>query len=104
MNILNECSRPGVKITKKKVNIKKLNLNKDIQIIDDPAFHLNKTLKAYINNRLTKNIPIEKKESIKNSNDISKLKEFTNNNSFNRAKTLSNFINKKKYFSKKKNR
>lgn len=102
MNILNECSRSGIKITKKRINFKKLNLKKNIQIIDDPAFHLNRTLKAYINNRLNNNISTEKIETVKNSNDISKLKELFNNTSFNRAKTLSNFINKKQYFSKKK--
>ena len=101
MNILNECSNSGVNFTKKN-NFKKINLKKNIQIIDDPAFHLNRTLKAYINNRLNNNISTEKIETVKNSNDISKLKELNNNNSFNRAKTLSNIINKKQYFSKKK--
>ena len=102
MNILNECSRSGVKITKKKINFKKLNLKKNIQIMDDPAFHLNRTLKAYINNRLNNNISTETIETLKNTNDISKVKEFLNNKSFNRTKTLSNFMNKKQYFSKKK--
>ena len=101
MNILNECSNSRVKITKKKINFKKLNLTKNIQIMDDPAFHLNRTLKAYINNRLNNNISTEKMETVKNSNDISKLKEMINN-SFNKAKTLSNFNNKKQFFSKKK--
>ena len=102
MNILNECSRSGDKITKKKINFKKLNFNKNIQIMDDPAFHFNRTLKAYINNRLNNNKSTEKIEKEQNSNDTSKLKEFINNNSFNRAKTLSNFINRKQYLSKKK--
>ena len=73
MNILNECSRSGVKIAKKKINFKKLNLKKNFQIMDDPAFHLNRTLKTYINNRLNNNAT-EKIEISKNPNDLSKSK------------------------------
>jgi hypothetical protein len=95
-----ENSYSGTKINKKKANYKKLSVKKNLQIMNDPAFHLNRTLKAYINYKLNANASTEKIETLKNSVEITKTQN--HNNSFNRAKTLSNIINKKKLFSKKK--
>ena len=100
MNIGNDNSYSGTKINKKKMNYKKLSMKKNLQIMNDPAFHLNRTLKAYINYKLNKNISTEKIESLKNFVELTKTQN--QNNSFIRAKTLSNIINKKKIFSKKK--
>ena len=100
MNISNGNSYSGTKINKKKANYKKLSVKKNLEIMNDPAFHLNRTLKAYINYKLNKNTSTEKITTLKNSVEISKTQN--HNNSFNRAKTLSNIINKKKLFSKKK--
>ena len=96
MNIGTEYNS-GIKIFKKTMNYKKINLRKNFQLMDDPAFHLNRTLKAYINNRLNKNSSTEIIDNLKNSVDLSKF-----NNSFNKAKTLSNIINTKKILSKNK--
>ena len=87
----------GTKILTKDVKYKKISLKKNLKIIDDPAFHLNRTLKAYINNRLNKNSSTEVIDNLKNSVELSKC-----NNSFNRAQTLSNIMNKKKFLSKSK--
>ena len=100
MNIGNDNSYSGKKINKKKANYKKLSVKKNLKIMNDPAFHLNRTLKAYINYKLNINATTEKIETLKNSVEI--IKTQNHNNSFNGAKTLSNIINKKKLFSKKK--
>ena len=99
MIIRNDNSYSGTKIAKRKMNYKKISIKKNFKIMDDPAFHLNRTLKAYINNKLNQNNSTEKIETLKNSVELTKKH---NNNSFNRVKTLSNIINKKKLFSKKK--
>ena len=85
----------GKKLVKKSINYKKISKNKNLKLVDDPAFHLNRTLKAYINNRLSKNSSTEINNNLKYSDEMSKF-----NNSFIRTQTLSNIMNKKKYFSK----
>ena len=87
----------GTKLLTKTVNYKKIRLKKSLKIIADPAFHLNRTLKAYINNRLNKNSSTEIIDNLQNSVELSKK-----NNFFNRVQTLSNIINKKKFLSKNK--
>ena len=96
MNIGNNLNS-GTKIIKKKMKHKKISIKKNLQILDDPAFHLNRTLKEYINNRLNKNSSTEIIDNLKSSEEISKI-----NKSYNRAQSLSNIINKKKFFSKNK--
>ena len=96
MNIGNELNS-GTKILKKKMKYKKISIKKNLQIIDDPAFHLNRTLKAYVNNRLNKNSSTEIIDNLRKSEELWKF-----NNSFNRSQTLSNIINKKKYLSNNK--
>lgn len=100
MNIGNECSDSGKKIIMKKRNDKKSNSKKNLEMMNDPAFHLNKTLKVYINNRLKENKSSGKKETLKNSAEISNINE--KNPIFKRTKTFNNITNKKKIFSKKK--
>ena len=110
MNIKNDYSNSGKKIFKTKTNHPKLNVKNSIKIIDDPAFHLNRTLKQYINYKLNENITkiniIANKDSggSKQLNNLSsvapKLKD--NSNCLKRAKTQSNIFNNRKLFSNKK--
>lgn len=107
MNYENEYSHSGNKLNKRKTKYKKLNIKKNLQIMNDPAFHLNRTLKAYINNKLNKNnstdnIKVKNSGEIKISNEFLNLTKYNDNNSFNRIKTVSNIINKKHFFSNKK--
>ena len=60
MIIRNDNSYSGTKIAKRKMNYKKISIKKNFKIMDDPAFHLNRTLKAYINNKLNQNNSTEK--------------------------------------------
>ena len=102
---VNAPSKLSTKTIKKSSNFTKINSKKNLRIMDDPAFHLNRTLKAYINKRLNKNESTDKAETINcgDTNDYtnnSKIKETSI--SFNRAKTFTNIINQKHYYSKKK--
>ena len=107
MNNENEYSHSGNKLNKRNTKYKKLNIKKNLRIMDDPAFHLNRTLKAYINNKLNKNnstdnIKVKNSGEIKISNEFLNFTKYNVNNSFNRVKTVSNIINKKHFFSNKK--
>ncbi len=104
MNNENECSNNGSKLFQINKKSNHLNYKKNLKIMNDPAFHLNRTLKAYINNRLnknfsTENIKVKCSGEIKNVND-SKINDY--NISFNRIKTMSNIIKKNNFFSKNK--
>ena len=100
MNNDKEYSYNGAKIFQNSKKINQLNLKKNLQIMNDPAFHLNRTLKAYINNKLNKNNSTENiiakcPGEINNTNE-SKLNDKTD--SFNRIKTVSNIKKKIIYF------
>ena len=83
----------------------KNNIKRNLKIMNDPAFHLNKTLKEYIAQKLKKNISTEKiLKDNKNTNEI-KMKNGIMNiipemskgyNYFNRIKTLSNILHQSK--------
>ena len=100
MNIRNDFINSGKKIIHKKGNYTKLNLKRNLKTLDDPAFHLNRTLKQYINYKLNKNSGEKNIRETKNSNNLSKFKE--NNKSFNRCQTVSNIVKSKKVFPIKK--
>ena len=97
----------------KKKLISKINIKRNLKIMNDPAFHLNKTLKEYINNKLSKYNSTEKiivskdgkNKKLKNSFTNVFTKVFERNNYFNRMKTIPSIINqnKKKNLSSKKN-
>ena len=96
MNIRNDFINSGKKIIHKKGNYTKLNLKRNLKTLDDPAFHLNRTLKQYINYKLNKNSCEKNIRETKNSNNLSKFKE--NNKSFSRCQTVSNIVKSKKVF------
>lgn len=100
MNIRNDFINSGKKIIHKKGNYTKLNLKRNLKTLDDPAFHLNRTLKQYINYKLNKNSCEKNIRETKNSNNLSKFKE--NNKSFSRCQTVSNIVKSKKVFPIKK--
>ena len=90
-------------LTEKHIKIKKINRKvntiKNLQIMNLPEFHFNRTIKEYINSKLSKNInPINKQKLPENSQNIKSkcLKNFI------RINTASNIHKTKKYFSKKK--
>ena len=119
MNIENGCFHTITKENKPSKSIKKRNsrnnIKRNFNLMNDPAFHLNKTLKEYISKKLNKNKSTEKNSSSKNFkrtienkmqnglNIIQKVNERYNN--FSRIKTMSNILsqnsNKKKNISKK---
>ena len=112
MNIKNDYSNSGKKLFKTKTSFTKLNVKNSIKIIDYPAFHLNRTLKQYINYKLNQNNSrinnINDKDPGDNKllNNLSsvnpKLKD--KSNSLNRANTVSNiFKNRKILLNKKSN-
>ena len=118
MNLADDClysiSKENINLSKLKKNLNsKINIKRNLKIMNDPAFHLNKTLKEYITNKLCKNNSNEKimvSKDIKNKklkNNISNIfpKVFEHNNYFNRIKTKTNIVNKynKKNLSSKKN-
>lgn len=100
MNIRNDFMHSGKKIIHNKSNYAKLNLKKNLKTLDDPAFHLNRTLKQYINYKLNKNLGEKNIRETKNSNNLSKFKE--NSKSFSRCQTVANIIKNKKVFPNKK--
>ena len=100
MNIRNDFINSGEKIIHKKGNYTKLNLKKNLKTLDDPAFHLNRTLKQYINYKLNKNSCEKNIRETKHSYNISKFKD--NSKSFSRCQTVSNIIKGKKIFPHKK--
>ena len=78
------------------------------KIDDDPAFHLNRTLKQYINYKLSKNISgennitnIDSKMQNNLSSFIPKFKD--HDNCLSRSYTVAEIIKKRKLFSLKKN-
>lgn len=119
MNIKNECFHTITKDNKPSKSLKKQNsrnnIKRNLNLMNDPAFHLNKTLKDYISKKLNKNNTTEKnshskdyKRTIENkmqnglNNIIQKVNERYNN--FNRIKTMTNILNQnnnKKNISKK---
>ena len=100
----------GKKILKIKTTYTKLNFKRGAKIMDDPAFHLNRTLKKYINYKLNKNYSREniitdkdrgdKKMLNKSSGFAPKLKD--NSNTLNRANTVTNIFKNRKLFLTKK--
>ena len=109
MNLRNDYSTSGKKMFKRKANYSKLSFKKGIKVIgDDPAFHLNRTLKQYINNKLSKNISGENNNTNLDSKIINNLSSFVpkfkdNNNCLSRSNTVADIIKKRKLFSFKKN-
>lgn len=109
MNIGNGFLNTIPKEIKKSKSIKsfmsKNNIKRNLKIMNDPAFHLNKTLKEYIAQKLKKNTSTEKMlKDNKNINEI-KMKNGIMNiipemskgyNYFNRIKTLSNILHQSK--------
>ena len=109
MNIGNEylfSTTKGKKVSpkiKKKI-ISKINIKRNIKLMNDPAFHLNKTLKEYIANKLNKNKSTEKilvmkgPKELKIENGLTNLIHRINerNNNFNRIKTMTNIMKKNK--------
>ena len=114
MNIKNDYLNSGKKMLKTKKSYTKLNSKNSIKIIDDPAFHLNRTLKQYINYKLNQNISrINNNIDDKDSGDNKLLNNLPNvapkfkdkNNSLNRANTVSNiFKNREVLLNKKSNK
>ena len=108
MNLENELTNSGKKIIKRNMNYTKLNIKKNLKLMDDPAFHFNRTVKEYINNKLNNNnnsnMNIKNLRKIKTSNDLSNIfpKIKNKNISYNKDKNLSNISNNKQFFSKKK--
>ena len=100
MKIRNDFINSGKKIIHKKGNYTKLNLKRNLNTLDDPAFHLNRTLKQYINYKLNKNSCENNIRETKNTKNLSKFKD--NNKSFSRSQTFSNIIKSKKVFPIKK--
>ena len=106
MNLRNDYSTSGKKMFKRKA---KLGFKKGLKVIDDdPAFHLNRTLKQYINYKLNKNISGENNNTNKDSKIINNLSSFVpnfkdNDNRLSRSNTVADIIKKRKLFSMKKN-
>lgn len=100
MNIRNDFINSGKKIIHKKENYRKLNLKNNLKTLDDPAFHLNRTLKQYINYKLNKNSGEKNIRETKHPIKLSKYKE--NNKSSSRCQSVSNIIKTKKVFPNKK--
>ena len=109
MNLRNEYSTSGKQMFKKKAKFSKLSYKKSLKKIDDdPAFHLNRTLKQYINYKLSKNISgennitnIDSKVQNNLSSFVPKFKD--NDNCLSRSYTVAEIIKKRKLFSLKKN-
>ena len=116
MNIENGCLHTITKENKISKSLKKHNsrnnIKRNLNLMNDPAFHLNKTLKEYISKKLNKNNSTEKKSYSKDfkrtignkmqnglNNIIQKVNERYNN--FSRIKTISNISNQNN--NKKKN-
>jgi len=109
MILRNEYSTSGKQMFKKKAKFSKLSYKKSLKKIDDdPAFHLNRTLKQYINYKLSKNISgennitnIDSKVQNNLSSFVPKFKD--NDNCLSRSYTVAEIIKKRKLFSLKKN-
>ena len=105
MNLRNDYSISGKKMFKRKA---KLVYKKGIKVInDDPAFHLNRTLKQYINYKLSKNISGENNNTKIDSKILNNLSSFVpklkdNDNCLSRSNTVADIIKKRKLFSLKK--
>jgi len=109
MNIANDCLYSISKEYKYSPKIKKkilseYNIKRNLKIMNDPAFHQNKTLKEYIAGKLKENNLYEKNIVFKDTKsgklqdafiyNLPKMVEHKNN--FDRTKTLANMINKSK--------
>ena len=107
MNIENDCLYSITKGNKENKNspiiiarkklVSRINIKRNLKLMNDPAFHFNKTLKDYINNKLRQNYSSEKiniltQDSLINNNS----KVIDRNNNFNRIKTITNIVNKNK--------
>ena len=109
MNLRNDFSTSGKKMFKRKTNYSKLDVKKGVKVIDDdPAFHLNRTLKQYINNKLSKNISGENNNTNIDSKIINNLSTFVpkfkdKENCLSRSNTVADIIKKRNLFSIKKN-
>ena len=94
------------KITIKRKQFLKVNISKNLHLMNLPEFHINRTIKAYINNKLNKtNLfqnSTEKNFPQKKIKSKSKSKTKINNNNIKRINTMTNILKKKKYFSRKK--
>ena len=113
MKIKNDFSNSGKKLFKTKTSFTKLNAKNSIKIIDDPAFHLNRTLKQYINYKLNQKISRINNNNGKDSGDNKLLNNLSSedpklkdkSNSLNRANTVSNiFKNRNLFLNKKSNK
>ena len=85
------------KLSLKRKGFSKVNISKNIHLMNLPEFHLNRTIKAYINNKLNKtNNSNCKKITTENnysSNIIqSKIKPKYQHNNFSRIKTVNNIL------------
>ena len=98
-------------LTEKKIKIKKVpskvNIKKNIPLMNLPEFHFNKTIKAYINTKLSQNKnPINKAKIMNKSPkkiNLKRRQKFIDDNfqkTFTRINTVSNFHKTKKIFSK----
>ena len=99
------------KIKIKRKPFQKVNIFKNTYLMNLPEFHCNRTIKAYINNRLKKNNNLINKSRLlqnKTENNIfpkknlSKNKPEKSNNKLIRINTSTNILNRKKYYSKEK--
>ena len=98
------------KIIIKRKPFPKVNISKNLHLMNLPEFHLNRTIKAYINSKLNKtNFLQNSTEKIfpsklnkSKSKSKSKTKTKTNNNNLTRINTITNILNNKKNFSRKK--
>ena len=95
--------------------ISKNNIKRNLKLMNDPAFHFNKTLKGYIENKLNKNYSTEKMSVIKDNKSINEIKMKNgiiniipklneHYKYFNRIKTVTNILNQNKSKKISKNR
>ena len=113
MNIENRYLYTIVKENKayQKLNKKmysKINIKRNLKLMNDPAFHQNKTLKEYISNKLNKNISTEKNIVLKGINEANAENHLANDSKLNeykkiikRIKEISELMNKNKNTFKK---
>ena len=107
MNIENDCLYSITKGNKENKNspiiiarkklVSRINIKRNLKLMNDPAFHFNKTLKDYITNKLRQNYSSEKiniltQDSLINNNS----KVIDRSINFNRIKTITNIVNKNK--------
>ena len=95
--------------------ISKNNIKRNLKLMNDPAFHFNKTLKEYIENKLNNNFSTEKMSVLKDNKSINEIKMKNGiiniipklnerYKYFNRIKTITNILNQNKSKKISKNR